>query len=316
MKILLCGALDKQFERLIETFPEITFESSDNYDFVTGSVDADAVIAFSRDALDKIFSTEMIENCSSLKWVHAPGAGIDTYMSRGLAKAGFLFTCGKIIQGVEVADHAVALLLMLTRSLSYALKGLSPQNFPRPVELRGKTAVIIGAGGIGLCVAERLSAFGMTVHTVAEDNFPLVSYVDQRFLSDQLLDALPLADAVIVAAPWTAKSEEMLGKQALLAMKKEAFLVNVARGGLISTEDLAEVIENGHLKAVALDVTNPEPLPEDHRLRQRENIVLTPHLAGISDNLSERIFDLITTNIRRFSNNQTLINLVDTSKGY
>jgi len=316
MKILLCGATDEQFARLRSMFLEVKFESSDDYDLVSGEVDADALVAWSRGALDAAFSPEMIVNCRSLRWVHAPGAGVDDYMRWGLPDAHFEFTCGKIIQGVEVADHAVALLLTLTRSLHYAIKGVAFSDIPRPVELRGKTAVVIGMGGIGLCVAERLNAFGMTVHGVMENEIPYVNFVDKRFLADQLLDALPLADAVIVAAPWTNQSENMLDEAAFRAMKDDAFLVNVSRGGLINTDSLTKVVGEGHLRAVALDVTNPEPLADDHPLRSFDNVVITPHLAGISDNLRGRIFDLVSTNIRRFSTGQPLINVVDRLKGY
>jgi phosphoglycerate dehydrogenase-like enzyme len=316
VKILLCGATEEQFARLRNMFSDIVFESSDDYDFRSGRIDAQALVAWSRRALDAIFSPAMIANCQSLEWVHAPGAGVEDYMRWGLPDAHFEFTSGKIILGVEVADHAVAMLLMLTRSLHHALKGIPFADIPRPVELRGKTAVIIGMGGIGLGLAERLSAFGMTVHGVMEDQVPYVSFVDKRFLSDQLLDALPLADAVIVAAPWTELSENMLDEPALRAMKSDAFLVNVSRGGLIDTEALTRVVADGHLRAVALDVTNPEPLADNHPLRSFNNVVITPHLAGISDNLRDRIFELISTNIRRFSTGRPLINIVDKFKGY
>lgn len=316
MKILMCGAIDDQYTRLRKQFPAIEFDNVENWDLENNTIDADAIVAWSRGALDAVFSEQMIANCPSVRWVHGPGAGVEMYMNWGLPKAHFEFTSGKIIQGVEVSDHAVALLLMMTRNIHLAMRGADLKAAPRPVELRGKTAVVIGMGGTGLCVAERLHAFGMTVHAVTEDNFPWVNYIERRFLSDQLLDALPLADAVIMAAPWTSISENMLDEAAFRTMKADAFMVNVARGGLVHTEDLTKVVADGHLRAVALDVTNPEPLADDHPLRHMENVIITPHLAGMSDNLRDRIFELISNNIRRFSTGQPLINTVDKAKGY
>ena len=130
------------------------------------------------------------------------------------------------------------------------------------------------------------------------------------------MDALPLADAVIVAAPWTKKSEAILNLETLRAMKGNSYLVNVSRGGLVSTADLVETLLSGHLSAVALDVTNPETLGEDHPLRHMANVVITPHMAGISANLRSRNFELIVTNIRRFSQGLPLINVADKIKGY
>lgn len=314
MKIILAGASDEQVDNLRKLFPAVDLAglSPDGID-----LDADALIAFTRADLDRLFVPHVLGRHNKLRWVHAPGAGIEAYLVPGLAEASFVFTNGKIIQGPEVADHAMALLLLLTRRLHYVLRGPDMGMPPtRPVELRGKRMTVIGAGGVGLAVAERAHGFGMSVDVVTEDAFPLVSFVDRRFLGDQLVDGLREADVVIMAAPVTPRSRHMIDAAAFAAMRPGTYFVNVSRGATVDTDALAKAVAAGRFAAVGLDVTDPEPLPTDHPLRNHPDVVVSPHLAGISDNLRARNFDLITTNIRRFVAGLPLVNVVDRVRGY
>ncbi len=165
MKICLAGFTDQQVATCAAMFPSVDFALIDGAAAMDAS--ADALVGITRGAFDEVFTPDVIGRCPSLKWVHAPGAGIDTYLYPDLADAPFVLTNGKIIQGPEVADQAVALLLALTRRVVYALKGVAREEIPRPVELRGKRALVIGLGGIGLGLAERLAAFGMTVDALS-----------------------------------------------------------------------------------------------------------------------------------------------------
>jgi phosphoglycerate dehydrogenase-like enzyme len=167
-----------------------------------------------------------------------------------------------------------------------------------------------------MLVAERLSGFGMRIQTVTEDNFPLISFVEKRWLADQLQEALPPADVVIMCAPYTKSSKKMMGREAFAAMKNGAYFVNVSRGGPVDTEALLDALNSGHVAGAGLDVTDPEPLPSDHPFFTMPNVLHSPHLAGISDNLRERNLELVSTNIRRFVKGLPLINVVDKALGY
>ena len=156
----------------------------------------------------------------------------------------------------------------------------------------------------------------MTVDGVTETNVPLVSYLNNVYFGDQLIEALPEADVVIMAAPLTVRTKNILGRQEFLAMKKNSYLINVSRGGTIDLEAIVNELYNGRFAAVGLDVTNPEPLPSNHPIRQFERVIITPHVAGTSDNLRARNFELITANIRRFMLGYTLINEVDKRNGF
>lgn len=314
MKILLAGFYDEQIAAFRSMFPGVEFIRTSDVDIE--GVAADALIGVTRAAFDAVFTEQFLARNRTVRWAHAPGAGIDFYLFPNLAASPIVLTNGKIIQGPEVAEHAVALLLCLTRRISFAMKGVPKEKIPAPVELRGKTAVVIGLGGIGLLVAERLAAFGMTVDAVTETKMPLLSTVRNIYFGDQLMDALPAADAVIMGAPLTPLSRNMLSTAQFRVMKDDAYLVNVSRGGTVDLDALTETLRAGRFAGVGLDVTNPEPLPEDHAIREFDRVMVTPHLAGRSDRLRERNFDLIATNIRRFIAGLPLMNVVDKVAGF
>lgn len=315
IKILLAGFRDDQIASLASSFPSVAFRSTENVDDIPAER-ASALIGITRAAFDRVFRKEIFERDSTIRWVHAPGAGIETYIYPELEKTPFVLTNGKIIQGPEVAEHAVALLLSLTRRLAYVARGLNTSALPRPIELRGKNAVIIGLGGVGLNLAEKLDAFGMKVYAVSEDNVPIVSFVEKLFLADELCVALSHGDVVCMTAPVTPASRRMIGEREFRAMRKGAYFVNVSRGATVDTDALTRSIEDGYLAGAGLDVTDPEPLPQDHPLRRFVNVVVTPHLAGFSDRLADRNGDLIEINVRRFLAGRPLINVVDKIRGF
>jgi len=315
LKIALSGFWDRQEEDLTKLFPDIQFLSVDNTEIA--EVNPDALVSMGRtsQALDDVFSNpEAMNKCSSLKWVHVSGAGVDEYFPY-LENINFAFTCGKVIQGPNVGDHGMALLLALTRRISWFLRGLEKGEVPRPTELAGKKAVIIGSGGLGMSLAERCSAFGMSIDIVTEIMPPILSFIDRVFYGDQLKDALPEADVVIVAAPGTPKTYHMINAAALAIMKDSAYIVNVSRGTAIDIEALTASLADGRFEGVALDVTEPEPLSDDHPIRSFDRVIITPHAAGMSTTV-ERRFELICTNIRRFSSGDSLINVVDKQTGF
>jgi phosphoglycerate dehydrogenase-like enzyme len=312
MKIALSGFWENQIEDLSNKFPGAAFQAIDDENI--SDSDPDALVSLTQTALDALFVPETLAQCASLKWVHASSAGIDEYLSL-LGDAGFTLTCGKIIQGPNVADHGMSLLLALARRLPWHIRGAAPEDIPRPTELRGKRALIIGFGGIGMSLAERCAAFGMHVEVVSETLMPIISFVERTYFGPQLLQALPTADVVIIAAPGTPATNRMFNDEAFAAMKESAYLINVSRGSIVDLDALVKTLEAGRLEAVGLDVTEPEPLPGNHPLRGFDRVLITPHIAGITTT-HERRFDLIHTNIDRFLNGHPLINIVDKNVGF
>ncbi|MBI4658317.1 MAG: D-2-hydroxyacid dehydrogenase [Verrucomicrobia bacterium] len=312
--VLSTGLTQEQFDEIKTANPQAELIAATDDTVYENAVGSNALIGCPR----KAFTEELLDRVGNdLRWVHSSGAGVEEFLFPRFVESDVTFTNGRVIQGPEVADHALALLLALTRNLHLVLRGDSPRSMPRPVELHGKTVLIFGLGGIGMLIAERVSAFGARVIGVTARNLPpMLPIIDSAFPSEQLEEILPQADAVIVSAPLTPTTKGVFGQRQFGLMKPSAYFVNVSRGGLVNTEELLAALHKGQLRAVGLDVTEPEPLPDDHPLRQLRNVVITPHIAGLSDHNRQRSFELIKTNVARFARGLAPLNPVDKKLGY
>jgi D-2-hydroxyacid dehydrogenase (NADP+) len=251
-------------------------------------------------------------------------AGVENVLFRpggeAIRNSNIILTNNKIVQGPEIADHAFAMLLFTSRQLNVFYKNKQEENWqPRPfrgIELRGKTAVIIGVGGIGTQIALRAYGFGMNVIGVDPEDKPFVPYVSRFVKPDQLDQVIPLADVVFISAPDTAKSHKMMGMREFDLMKQNSFFICVSRGGLYDMNGLVKALDSRKLMGAGVDVTDPEPLPKGHPLWKFDNVMITPHIAGRSDQDNGRMIGTIKENIRRFGEGLPLINVVDKQKGY
>jgi phosphoglycerate dehydrogenase-like enzyme len=220
---------------------------------------------------------EMIELAPTLRLVAKPGAGVDNIDVSAAARRGVTVTNVPGARGRAVAEHALFLLLHLSRR--GWLRDDPAWRDTLATQLGGKTLGIVGLGEIGAHVARFGRGLGMQViaHTRTPDP-DRAPGVPVRFVDLDTL--LRDADAVILCAPLTDATRNMIDLRALRMMKEDAYLINVARGPLVSTEDLLEVLRAGHLAGAGLDVTDPEPLPEDHGLRSLPHVLISPHNAG------------------------------------
>ena len=286
----------------------------DNRESILEQIDgAHAIIGCPR----HIFEDEIIETAGdTLRWIHNPGAGIEHFLTDKLINSDIVFTNGKIIQGPECADHALALLLSLTRNITRTLKADSGSHFPRPIELLGKKAVVIGVGGIGMGIAERLNAFGVNVTGVDDDYVPMLSFLKNTEMIDRLSEVVCDADIICMSAPHTFKTNKIIDKGLVKRFKKGSYFINVSRGATVDTEALIFGLEDSILAGVGIDVTDPEPLPKDHKLKTYENVIITSHIAGLSDFNRDRSISLVGKNISRFVRGENLINIVNKVSGY
>jgi phosphoglycerate dehydrogenase-like enzyme len=279
--------------------------------------DADAYIG-------DITSTE-VRAGRKLQWVGVMSAGVERVLfpkdgSSDLRNSKITLTNNKIVQGPEIADHALAMLLMLSRNL-YVLYRNDQQQIWNPhsfhgIELNGKTAVIVGVGGVGTQIAVRANAFGMTVIGVDPEDKPFLPFIKRVVKPDQFDDVLPQADVVFLSVPDTPKSHKMMGAREFELMKKNSYFVAVSRGGIYDMNGLVKALDEKRLAGAGVDVTDPEPLPKGHALWKFDNVVITPHIAGRSDQDAIRMVGTIKENIRRFVEGKPLINVVDKQKGY
>ncbi len=274
--------------------------------------DADAIIGG--------VNPDQFARAKKLKWVHVMSAGVEHALFPALIDSDVVVTNAKNVYGPQIADHAFAFLLALTRRLNITIPKQGSEEWPRGregmFELNGKTAVIIGVGGIGGNIAQRAHGFGMKVIAVDPRDLPPGNVVNQVVPPDRLDEVIPQADVVFVSAPHTKKSEKMMGAREFELMKKGSYFIAVSRGKVYDMNGLVKALDSGRLAGAGVDVTDPEPLPKGHPLWKFPNVVITPHSAGGSDRLNERINALITENVRRFAAGQPLLNVVNKREGY
>jgi len=263
---------------------------------------------------------EMLKAAKKLQWVQVFSAGVEPYVFPEMVSRQVTLTNCKITQAPEIADHAFAMLLSITRELYRIIPRRTQEEWTTrsysPLELRGKTAVIIGVGGIGTEIAVRAWAFGMKVIGVDPKDISPTPMVAYTVRPDRLDEVLPEADVVFVAAPHTRESEKMVGAKQFSLIKKGGYFICVSRGKLYDAMALAQALESKHLAGAGLDVTDPEPLPKGHPLWKMENVIITPHIAGRSDGERARYLVLFRENLRRFGAGEPLIYVVDKQKGY
>ncbi len=311
-KIVLTGLGADMIPELKTIAPGATFVAANADDDEQKVADADAVIG--------TFSEKIFRAGKKLKWVHTYSAGVDPYRYPDFLKSDITLTNSKIVQGPEIADHAFALLLALTRGLTGAIANRPKEEWGRQgykaIELRGKTAVIIGMGGIGTQIAERAHAFGMKVIGVDPKEIPLSVSVSKVVPPDRLDTVVPLADVVFTAVPHTPESEGMMGSRQFELMKKDSYFIAVSRGKVYSAPALVKALDERRLAGAGLDVTNPEPLPKGHALWKFENVIITPHIATLSDGVLARRQELVRDNVGRFVKGEPLRNVVGKVRGY
>lgn len=276
------------------------------------------------DAFVGTITPELVRAGKKLQWVQIMSAGAELALFRSggddLKNSNIVLTNNQIVQGPEIADHALAMLLTMTRGLNVAIENRKKELWPRGgytgIELAGRNAVVIGLGGIGQQIALRAWAFGMNVTGVDPEDIPYSPFWKKVVKPDMLNEVIPDADVVFISAPHTPMSHKMMGPSQFDLMKKGSYFIAVSRGGIYDLPALVKALDSKQLAGAGVDVTDPEPLPQGHALWKFDNVLITPHIAGRSDKDRARMVGTIKENVARFVDGKPLINVVDKQKGY
>lgn len=265
-------------------------------------------------------SRDMFRRAEKLRWVQSWGAGVDGMLTPEFVESEVVLTSAKGTVGVHLAEHAMALLLGLTRGIAHAVRKPSWSS-QRPIrdaawELIDRTMGIVGLGGTGRDLAVRAHAFGMRLLAVDPEPVEIPACVETCWRMDRFHDLLGESDVVAVCAPLTPETEGMFDREAFRRMRRHAFLINVTRGRIVDEAALMEALTQGLIGGAGLDVQPREPLPEDHPLWRMDNVLITPHVAGGSPNRQDRIVALFCENLRRLLAGQPLLGVIDKRKGY
>jgi phosphoglycerate dehydrogenase-like enzyme len=247
-----------------------------------------------------------------LKWVQLPWAGVEAFID--LVDDNRRWTCGKGVYAEPVAEMALTMALVGLRQLNgyVRAKQWSP---PAGRNLLGGRVTILGGGGITESLLRLLAPFDAHV-TVVRNHVAPMEGADVVVGAEHLHDALPGADVVILALALTPETEGIIGANELAMMESHSWLVNVARGRHVVTDDLVAALMAGNIGGAALDVTDPEPLPTDHPLWSLSNCFITPHIGNTPEMALPLLRERIVTNVRRYVAGDDLIGVIDPELGY
>ncbi len=322
MKLLVTVPWDaEEFRSVTSRFPHITFCSAlTNAQAVAEIGDAEVVFGD--------FSREVFLAAKQLRWVQCHGAGVNKLVGiPELMASDVQITSTKGAHAPTIAEHFFGLLISLARQfpkLQLAQQRGEWVSWSRwaeeigrqPIGLQGMTLGIVGLGNIGLAIAARARAFGMTVIAVDIRTLDKPDGVSELWSLDELPRLLSRSDVVAVTVPGTPQTNGMLGKEMLHHMKSGAYLIVVSRGGIVDETALVTMLQECRLAGAALDVTQPEPPPADSPLWSAPNLLLTPHIAGKSANTTAAATEILCANLTRYLAGQPLTNLVDRELGF
>ena len=266
-----------------------------------------------------------LEAAGKLRWIHTPVAGVGHLLSPELIARDVVLTNARGMSAGTIAEHVIAVTLAVYRKLPQAFRAQEARTWaqdaiaapPACRMIAGSSVLVVGLGAIGLAVARALSALGARVVGVKRRvTGPPPSGVAAVHEPAELSKLLPSADIVVIAAPETSETRHLIAAAELAAMRRDALIVNVSRGGVIDERALVTALSSGTIGGAALDVFDDEPLPPDHPLWTLPNVLITPHTSGFRPDHWDAAVAMFAENLRRFEAGQPLLNVVDKDAGY
>ncbi len=315
MKIVTNNLSSDNLDQVRQIAPHTDFVITSDYEDTLREIeDADALWGHG-------ITPELVRQASQLRWIQVNHVGIESLMFLELVNSDIVLTNARGTTGINIAEHVMALVLAFTRTLHITIKRQMEKVWEiRPnlpvMEIAGETIGILGLGGIGLQVAKRAKAFDMRVLAVDPVLTEKPDYVESLWVPDQLHQMLQQSDFVVICCPLTPQTKGIISTAGFGMMKETAFLINIARGRIVDQPALIIALQTKEIAGAGLDVTEPEPLPEDNPHWEMENVIIAPHHAGQSPKSAPRVFHVLCENLKRFTTNQPLISVVDKTQWF
>ena len=272
---------------------------------------------------------DLLAAAKRLRWVSFWSAGLDNKLTPEILARDLRITNASGVHGPNIAEHVLTFMLMFTRRMPHYLRAQIAgewQRSPSPNfhavtagELTGQTLGIVGLGHIGEELARRAKAFDMRVIATKRDpaaRHAGAAQLDALLAPERLPELLAESDHVCIALPYTPQTHHLFDAAMLSRMKPTAILYNIARGKIVDEAALIAALQAGRLAGAGLDVFETEPLPADSPLWKMENVIITPHVAGITPYYFPRAAALFAANLNRYLAGQPLANLYDPQRGY
>ena len=319
-KILVAARLHEHLRDLQQVAPQVKLVELSSHTAPRDIAEADAALG--------ICTRDVLDAAKQLQWIQWLAAGVEDCVQQPAVRARHvLVTNMQRAAGASMAEHAMAMMLMLSRHLKYFVseqqrahwadaEETAEETAPELVDLEGKTILVVGLGGIGTAVAKRAHAFGMRVIATRASGRTGPDYVSYVGLPDELLKLTKDADFIVNCAPLTAQTTGIFNKEFFAAMKPTAYFINVARGGSAVTADLIAALSDQRIAGAGLDVTDPEPLPSDNALWRMPNVIITPHVSAYTPVADELRLAVVRENLRRYVAGEPMLSVVDVERGY
>src|SRR5580693_10315770 len=300
-RIIFIGSADAdagQFAaRAREDFPGLDlYASNDRGSTFPHLDDADVLIGHHFQ-----FDEEMLTRARRLRWIQSLTTGTDAILQLAALRPEVMVTSTRGMHGQQMSELVFLQMLALLRNFPRMQRNQSAHRWdrwPQPL-LAGKTIVIVGVGAIAEVLAPRCKAFGMTVYGISNSSRKPAGF-DEILPRSELQRGAAAADFLVLIVPHSAETENLIDAAVLSSMKPGAYLINVARGGVLDEEALRVALHEQRLAGAALDVFRERPLPPDHPLWSEEKIIITPHIGGMSDVYLDQAYPIVRHNLDRF----------------
>ncbi|REJ95640.1 MAG: D-2-hydroxyacid dehydrogenase [Planctomycetota bacterium] len=327
-RLLIHPAIDgDRLSQLQNAAPELEIiNAASNEEALSAVADADGFFGK--------MTPQLLEQAGQLAWVQSPTASLEHYLFPELIEHPCLLSNMRGLFSDVIADHVMGYVLCFARNLHIYLRRQMQSNWepvggesarsgfetgPGTVSSMDESHLhpadcsmgVVGVGNIGAEVCRRAAAFGMQLCGVDPVARTVPGLLGEIWPVDRLPELLARSDFVVIAAPHTPQTEKLFRYEQFSRMKPTAYLINIGRGVIVDLADLNRALDEGRIAGAALDVFEVEPLPADDPLWQRENVIITPHVAAASPRIAERHLNTLVENVGRFARGETPINLVD-----
>ncbi len=315
LNVLLSSREGEAFFHLLDEVPGVTITVCTREDIPQFAPETDIFYGHP--------SAELLSIAPRLKWIQSSSAGVEFVASvPDLVASDVILTNTRGAHGPSIGEHTLALLLAMTRHIPESMEQQRRKHWERGTlyrtarEINGLTMGILGFGALGKGIASRAKAMEMELLAVDAQAIAGEPLLDEVWPVSRLEEMLSLSDVVVVSAPLTPGTANLLNADMIRAIKKDAYLIVVSRGGIVDEDAVVDALESGALAGAGIDVTAQEPLPKESRLWEAPRLILTPHLAGASAPKERRVVEIFKENLIRYQNGDPLLNVVDKSKGY
>jgi phosphoglycerate dehydrogenase-like enzyme len=308
MNLLILNPFAKDYKKILEPkFPVLTIHPATREEEIGNFIEKAEILLTHR------ISDAWVKKASRLQWIQATTSGVDYVLNLPSLRKEVLLTSTRGIHGPQMSEMAILFMLALNRNFPQMVRNQDLgiwERWPGRLLFQKKVGVL-GVGVVGEEIARKCKTFGMTVFGIGVRK-KQVDSVDSFYGTEDLLEVAPEVDYLIIVAPLTPQTRKMVGRNVFSSMKSTAFLINLARGEIVDEEALIEALKTRQISGAALDVFWEEPLPTNHPLWKCKNVIITPHIGGMSDIYVEQVLSIFEENLRRFLRGEknNLMNLI------